>query len=260
MVQRGTNATTENNPDVQVSSSLGLRTGFGGPPATITYNPTTDIYVVTPFGGEPLRYEADPDRDLAGFSYSSDGRGFMLFKSRDGSEASLLSETGSVPNAVATLRRPDNTTIPTSGDIDYTGEYLGRISLRSGNTIAAGTVTGLATINVRFGVGAVVSGEITERVAYSTDDQSSINPDFSLTDLTLTQTDLTTDGRVALDGFAAPQVMGDNITFNGTTEAAIQSGRYSGMVGGPDAGNFVGGIEIIYDFFRTEIGVITASQ
>ena len=223
-------------PDVSSAAQYAL----GGAFVTITYNPETEVYLVTPTNDEALRFESNPNFPREGFdraNWPSD-IGVLLTQVRDGSRVALVSFGHE--DSLINFDRAANSSVPASGGATYSGDYLAILFL---DGIYAAEITGDATLTASFGTDAEISGTITNRELFPVG--IGATPTVGPENLVLSLNPLTADGRVALDGPTSPTVTSADTTFFFDTYTLLQ-GRYGGTLAGVDAAHFIGGVEAQY--------------
>ncbi|MEJ6401847.1 hypothetical protein [Yoonia sp. 2307UL14-13] len=139
------------------------------------------------------------------------------------------------------LTRDGETTVPTSGNVEYTGAYLGSRFVESTSDdvvfFQSARIFGDVSLTADFDDTSTISGVITNRTG---------GGENAWQDMTL---DL---AAIENGGFAG------TISGGGRIGESTSDGAYAGLLTGPDGGEVIGGLSILHEAGDTEAGIFVA--
>ncbi len=226
-------------------------------------------------GGLFSNMNADSSRDVAGFRYFAtlDGtvpQSHAFEKRRDEGyveiaaiqDPRLIAFGPYVPGANI---HSEGGTVPTSGNANYTGDYIGFLARGASTTehgLTESQITGDVRLEADFS-GGTLAGEITNRQRFLSLDGS--DAAYDLEDLTLAEVGIVGG---ATDGFGTT-VGGKLSTSRAVPEAGDLSGNWQAAFGGDEAGVVFGSVEVDHDYQQgggrithdyVELGVFVAEK
>lgn len=183
-------------------------------------------------------------------------KGYFAESSSGGSVVFVAGTNGTTKDvATAAIARTTPTALPTSGTVNYTGDYAGvyQIDYTGPDELdfIVGLITGDANINANFKDNEV-TGTITNRVVRSSV-SNEVTPDFNPVDVSLSLSPIYSDGSFS------------GITSGGQLVNTSPSpiGEYQGLISGDEGQEAIGAIRILHrstpDTSETiEVGVFMA--
>lgn len=246
----GTNATDP----VTVSSTVGT---IGNNPTTATFDSTNDEIIVENTSGSMVALATSASNNTGSFLGYRNNRediiGFRAISGSGDSVALLVGDEGLSGTLKDEFARLSDTALPVMGSAHYTGDYVAFV-MDGSNTDIDLAITGDVSLMADF-ADMSVNGSITNRVGRAAEGLS-VENSIVASDLTFTA------GTLDAEGAFSGQIDTSGIYTDGTGSYA-PDGTYAGLISGADAGEVVGGVNIVWTEVggtatRTESGVFIA--